>query len=84
MDKQKLNKAIKHARITVKEVQHDSIYYSPDIRVRAHPRTDYNYTINISDLNLRDMKAFMDWFKEINHSWLEGIEQDFDDGWNLH
>lgn len=74
----KLNNAIKHAKITVTEIQHDSIYYSQDIRVRARPRTDYNYTINISGLNLNDMKTFMNWFKEVNPSWLEGIEQDFE------
>ena len=84
MDKQKLNKAIKHAKITVTEVQHDSIYYSPDIRVLPHQITDYNYTIHISDLNLHDMMAFMHWFKEVKPDWLEGIEQDFDDGWNLN
>lgn len=79
MDKHKLNKAIKkHAKITVTEVQHDYIDYSPDIRVRPRSRTDYNYTIHISDLNLNDMMVFMDWFKEINPSWLEGIEQDFE------
>ena len=84
MDKQKLNKAIKNSKITVTEVQHDYINYSPDIGVRACPRTDYNYTINISGLNSHDMMAFMDWFKEVNPNWLEGLEQDFDDGWNLN
>jgi len=84
MDKQKLNKAIKHARIAVKEVQNDSMYYSPKVGVRPHKETNYNYTINIGGLNLDDMIAFIQWFKEVNPSWLEGIEQDFNDGWNLN
>ena len=84
MDKQKLNRAIKQAKITVKEVQSDSMYYPPKVGIRPHKETNYNYTINIGGLNLDDMKAFMNWLKEVNPSWLEGIEQDYDDGWNLN
>lgn len=84
MDKQKLNKAIKHARITVKEVYGDSICYSPNIGVRPHRETKYNYTIHLGNLNSDDMFAFIHWFREVNPGWLEGIEQDLDDGWNLN
>lgn len=79
----KLNKATKHAKITVKEIQSDSMYYSPDLYTRPWKATCYNYTINIGDLSSDDMLAFVEWFKEVNPSWLEGIEQDFDDGWNI-
>lgn len=84
MNKQKLNNAIKHAKITVKEVQNDSMYYSSNIAIRPRKETNYHYTINIGGLSTDDMVAFMDWFKEVNPSWLEGIEQDFDNGWNQH
>lgn len=84
MDKQNLNKAIKHAKITVKEIQSDSIYYPPKFGIRPHKETNYNYIIHIGNLNSDDMMSFIDWFKEVNPSWLEGIEQDFNDGWNLN
>ncbi len=78
MNEHNLDNAIKHARITVKEVQSDSMYYPLKVGIRTRKETNYNYTINIGNLNLRNMKAFMDWFKEINPNWLEGIEQDFE------
>ena len=71
----KLNNAIKHAKITVKEVQNDSMYYSSNIAVRPHKETNYHYTINIGGLSTDDMVAFMNWFKEVKPDWLEGIDQ---------
>lgn len=84
MDKKKLNNAIKHAKITVTEVQSDSLYLDPDVSIRPIKGTGYEYTIRIGNLNEHDMDAFMNWFREVKPNWLEGIEQDFDDGWNLY
>lgn len=82
MNKRKLDDAVKHARITVTEVQSDSLYYDPGISVRPSKRTDYAYTIHIGNLNSQDMEAFMNWLKEVKPDWLEGIEQGYNDGWN--
>lgn len=83
MDKQKLNNALKHAKITVREIQSDSMCYSSNIAIRPRKKTNYHYTINIGGLSTDDMIAFMNWFKEVKPDWLEGIEQDYDDGWNI-
>lgn len=84
MDKQKINKAIKHAKITVKEVQNDSLYLAPSISIRPIKVSGCEYTIHIGGLNTEDMTAFVNWFREVKPDWLEGIEQDFDDGWSSH
>ena len=83
MDKQKLNNALKHAKITVREIQSDSMRYSSNIAIRARKETNYHYTINIGGLSTDDMTAFMNWFKEVKPDWLEGIEQSHDDGWSV-
>lgn len=83
MDKQKLNNALKHAKITVREIQSDSMRYSSNIAIRPYKETNYHYMINIGGLSTDDMVAFMNWFKEVKPDWLEGIEQDYDDGWNF-
>lgn len=89
----KLNNAIKHAKITVEEVQSDSMYYedfygdsshySSNTYVRPHKETNYHYTINIGGLSTDDMIAFMNWFKEVNPDWLEGIDQRHGDDWDI-
>ncbi|AZA17297.1 MAG: hypothetical protein HOU59_gp32 (endogenous virus) [Lactobacillus phage ViSo-2018a] len=83
MDKRRLNNAIEHARITVTEVQNDSLYLDPSISIRPIKGSDHEYTNHIGGLNTEDMIFFMNWFKEVKPDWLEGIEQDFDDGWIL-
>lgn len=85
MDKQKLNKAIEHARIKVTEDVSDHVRYRCfDSNIYASPEkeTDYEYTIHIGGLNTKDMTIFMNWFKEVKPDWLEGLEQGYDDGWN--
>ena len=87
MDEQKLNKAIEHARIKVKEDVSDHYrygYFESNIYVRPEKETDYEYTIQIGGLNTEDMTAFVNWFREVKPDWLEGLEQGYDDGWNLH
>lgn len=79
----KLNNAIEHAKITVKEVQNDSMYYSPNIAVRPRKETNYHYTINIGGPSTDDMVAFMNWFKEVKPDWLEGIDQRHSDSWDI-
>ena len=88
----KLNNAIKHAKITVEEVQSYSMYYedfyrdyshySSNTYVRPHKETSYHYTINIGGLSTDDMVAFMSWFKEVKPDWLDGLEQGYDNGWS--
>lgn len=87
MDEQKLNKAIEHAKIKVTENISDHFRYrcfDSNIYISPEKEQDYEYTIHISGLNTEDMTAFMNWFGEVKPNWLEGLEQGYDDGWNLH
>ena len=82
MNKRKLNDAVKHARITVTEVQNETAFLDPGVSVRPIHGTEYEYTIHIGNLDAHDMSAFMNWFKEVKPDWLEGLEQGYNDGWN--
>ena len=83
MDEQRLNKAIKHAKIKVIEDVSDHVRYrcfESNVYVSPREVTDYEYTIHIGNLSTKDMTAFMNWFKEVKPDWLEGLEQGYDDG----
>ena len=85
MGKQRLNKAIEHARITVREDVSDHFQlrcFEQKTYFSSQKENDYKYTIQIGDLNTEDMIAFMHWFKEVKPDWLGGLEQSYNDGWN--
>ena len=84
MNENNLDNAIKHAKITVTEVHNDSLYLDPGASIRPIKGSGYEYTIHIGGLNTEDMTTFVNWFRDVKPDWLEGIEQDFDDGWSSH